>query len=212
MKKRWLSVILIVLSLCLVLPIVAACGGGKTPNTDTSSDSTDTSGGNGGGNGSGGAQVLESKSTPVVKFLRIAEIGNNSVTVKFNLVGEADSFEIRTGAKQIKETLTESELKQKEERRTVMAYADATVFEDYTITGDGAIKTVVLNGIKASANDKVYIAVKAQNDFGTSALDTVRAGGIEMITLDHNNPQQLYNGEKNGGLIQLIDEQTVILV
>ena len=210
MKKRWLSVILIVLSLCLVLPIVAACGGGKTPNTDTSSDSTDTSGGNGGGNGSGGAQVLESKSTPVVKFLRIAEIGNNSVTVKFNLVGEADSFEIRTGAKQIKETLTESELKQKEERRTVMAYADATVFEDYTITGDGAIKTVVLNGIKASANDKVYIAVKAQNDFGTSALDTVRAGGIEMITLDHNNPQQLYNGEKNGGLIQLIDEQTVV--
>ena len=203
MKKRWLSVILVVIALCLVLPLVAACGGKKPNNTDTSTGggSTDTStgGGNEGGNnsgisgGAGGAEVLDSNSAPVVKYLRIAEIGDNSVTIKFNLVGKADDYEIKTSAKEI----------------TDKNY-DSLELVNCKVTGDGAIKTVVLDGIKASATDKTYIAVKAKNDFATSNMDTVRAGGIEMITLDHHNPQNLYNGETNRGLTQLIDEQLIV--
>ncbi len=203
MKKRWLSVILVVIALCLVLPLVAACGGKRPNNTDTSTGGgetdTSTGGGNEGGNnsgisgGSGGAEVLESNSAPVVKYLRIAEIGDNSVTIKFNLVGEADDYEIKTSAKEI----------------TDKNY-DSLELVDCQVTGDGAIKTVVIDGIKASATDKTYIAVKAKNDFATSNMDTVRAGGIEMITLDNNNPQNLYNGETNRGLTQLIDEQLIV--
>ncbi len=210
MKKRWLSVILVVIAICLVLPIVAACGGnrGTDTNTNTNTNNTNTNTGTGGGNtntgtgggnenigsGEGNADVLESKGAPVVKYLRIAEIGANSVTIKFNIVGDVDGYEIKTYNKEI----------------TDKTYDKATDFDGYTVTGDGAIKTVVLNGIKASAADKVYISVKAKNDFADSPYQTVRAGGIEMITLDHTNPQQLYNGETNRGLTQLIDEQDIV--
>ena len=97
MKKRWLSVILVVLAICMILPIVAACGGNSGTNTNTGS--TNTNGGEQGGGTSnpgqddtpGSAQVLETQSAPSIKYLRIAEIGANSTTIKFNLAGTADS-------------------------------------------------------------------------------------------------------------------------
>ncbi|MBQ3018885.1 MAG: hypothetical protein IJD89_08075 [Clostridia bacterium] len=206
MKKRWLTVILVVLAICLVLPLVAACGrnnGDTSTNTDSGSDNTDTStnSGNGGNEGdntgdtenNGNASVLESKSAPVVKYLRIAELGDNSVTVKFNLVGEATSYEIRYSSKKI----------------TKKNYDKATVAE-CTVTGDGAIKTAVVEGITADKDNCKYITVKATNDVATSDFDMVRAGGIYLIELDHNNPQQLYNGETNRNLTALIDEQSIV--
>ena len=202
MKKRWLSVILIILSICLVLPVVAACAGRGTDTNsgtstgsgDTSTDTGNTGTGNGGdSNPTGGASVLESQSAPVVNYLRIAEIGENSVTVKFNLVGKANKYEVRYSSKEI----------------TDKNYDNATVV-DVTVTGDGAIKTFTIDNLSVGKDNKAYIAVTAENDFAVSDYKTVRAGGIEMIMLDSSNPQQLYNGETNRGLTQLIDEQKIV--
>ena len=202
MKKRWLSVVLIILSICLVLPIVAACAGRGTAtnsgtntdsgNTNTDTGNTDTDNG-GDSTPTGGASVLESKSVPVVNYLRIAEIGENSVTLKFNLVGTANKYEVRYSNKEI----------------TDKNYDKATV-ADVTVTGDGAIKTFTIDNLSVGKEDKAYIAVTAENDFAVSDYKTVRAGGTELIVLDHTNPQQIYNGETNRYLNELIDEQTIV--
>lgn len=205
MKKRWLSVILIILSICLVLPIVAACTIGNNNNTDTNSSTdsgnTDTSGGNNdsGNDGesdeekTGGASVLESVSAPVVSYLRIAEIGENSVTFKFNLTGKATKYEVRYSNKEI----------------TDKNYDKATV-ADVTVTGDGAIKTFTIDNLSVGKDNKAYITVKAENDHFASDYAQVRAGGIELIVLDKDKPQTLSNGETNRYLNQLIDEQTIV--
>ena len=196
MKKRWLSVILVALAVCLVLPLVAACGGNTGTNTNTGS--TNTSGGNettnpGQSTTPGNAQVLESQSAPSIKYLRINELGLDKVSLKLNLVGEASSYEVRYSTKEI----------------TEKNYDKATV-ADFTVSGDGSIKTIEVNGLTANAKNCYYIAVTAKNDFASSPMSTIRAGGIKMITLDNRNPQQLYNGETNRDLTALIDEQKVV--
>ena len=198
MKKRWLSVILVALALCLVLPLVAACGGNRGTNTNTGS--TDTNGGNGGettnpgqNDNPGNAQVLVSQSAPSIKYLRINELSLDKVSLKLNLVGEASSYEVRYSTKEI----------------TEKNYDKATA-ADFTVSGDGSIKTIDISGLTANAKNCYYIAVTAKNDFASSPMTTIRAGGIKMITLDSTNPQQLYNGETNRGLTALIDEQTIV--
>lgn len=223
MKKRWLSVIAFALLICMLLPMAFACGkrDNTDTSTGTSDTTTDTSTGTGtdsntntntntgtgtntdtntdSGTGeeddepTGGASVLESQSAPVVKYLRIAEIGENSVTVKFNLVGEANRFEIRTSDKEI----------------TDKNYEKATVV-DCEVTGDGVIKTVVIPNIVADRDNATFISVKASNDSYESNYDTVRAGGIYLVELDPTHPQQIGNGETNRSLIELIDEQTIV--
>ena len=214
MKKRWLSVLTIILVICMLAPMVVACGRKKTDtstntntntgvtntNTETSDTNTSTNTGSNtntdssAGEGStGGASVLASKSAPVVKYLRIAEIGENSVTVKFNLVGEATDYEVKYSNKKITD-------------KNYDKATDAT----YTISGDGIIKTVVIDGLSVGRDSVSYISVKAKNDFATSDMDTVRAGGIYLIDLDYKNPQQLGNGETNRDLTALIDEQSIV--
>ena len=212
-----LSVIALVMLLCMILPMVFACGGrNKTEtNTGTSNTTTDTSTGTGtetdtntgtstGTNTdtsvgteddepTGGASVLESTSAPVIKYLRIDEIGENSVTLKFNLVGKADHFEVRTSNKEI----------------TDKNYDKATVV-DCEVTGDGIIKTVVVPGVVADRDNRTFISVKVSNDSFEGNYETVRAGGIYLIKLDPNHPQQLGNGETNRGLTQIIDEQDIV--
>ena len=230
MKKRWLSVISIVLIICMLLPMALACGKKEnnkdnsdtntvtntgtntgTGNTNTGTGNTNTGTGNtntGSGNtntGTGGtgtdedgktgsASVLESQSAPVVKYLRIAEIGENSVTIKFNIVGEITGYEIKQSNKEI----------------TEKNYSKATDVTEYEISGDGNIKTVVIPNLSVGRDNVAYIAVKANNDFASSTMNTVRAGGIYMIDIDHKNPQQLGNGETNRDLTNLIDEQDIV--
>ena len=212
MKKRWLSVMLVVLAICLVLPLVAACGGKKpsgNTNTTTNTGSNNTNTGTGGenekpedekpgenenpGEKPGSATVLESKSAPSIKYLRIAEIGLDSTTIKLNLVGTADSYDVRYSTKEI----------------TAKNFAKATE-ADFSVSGDGIIKTIVVNGVTGNLDDCYYIAVQASNDFASSTLETVRVGGNKIIYLDSNKAQQLYNGETNRDLTALIDEQLIV--
>ena len=188
MKKKWLSVMLIILAICLVLPIVAACAiNGNDTSGSTDSGNTDTSGGNNENDGddlqkpTGGASVLESNSAPVVNYLRIAEIGENSVTVKFNLVGEANKYEVRYSNKEI----------------TDKNYENAAI-ADVTVTGDGAIKTFTIENLSVGKENKAHITVKAENDQYVSDYAQVRAGGIEIVVLDPSKPQTLSNGETPG--------------
>ena len=228
MKRRMLSVIAFVMLVCMLLPMLFACGGNT--NTGTSDTTTDTSTGTGtetntntntgtstgtntgtntgtgtntdtdSGSGdvdddapTGGASVLESNSAPVIKYLRIVEIGENSVTLKFNLVGEANHYEVKTSNKEI----------------TDKNYDKATAV-DCEVTGDGIIKTVVVPNVVADRDNRTFISVKVSNDSFEGNYETVRAGGIYLIELDHTHPQQLGNGETNRGLTQLIDEQKIV--
>ena len=205
MKKRWLSVMLIILAICLVLPIVAACAGNGNGGTDTSGStntgtgSTDTGSTDTDNDGddlaqaTGGATILDSNSAPVVNYLRIAEIGENSVTVKFNLVGEATNYEVRYSNKEI----------------TDKNYDKATV-ADVIVSGSGAIKTFTIDNLSVGKDNKAYITVMAENEHFSSDYAQVRAGGIELIVLDKDLPQTLSNGETNRYLNELIDEQTIV--
>ncbi|MBQ8546281.1 MAG: hypothetical protein IJ437_05020 [Clostridia bacterium] len=175
--------------------------GDSSGSTDTStgdgSDNTDTNTGSGSTDtdtSTGNVSNIVYKSAPIVKYLRIAELGDDSITLKFNLIGNADSYEIRYSTKAI----------------TDKNYAKATVLENYEITGDGEIKTIVIPNMTADSDTKYYFTLTAENDFAESERISVRAGGIEIIPLDYTNPQHLMVGETNRDLTAIIDEQDIV--
>ncbi len=169
-------------------------GAGSTDtDTDTGADSTDTD-----TDSDSSTDVIigafDYDVAPIVKYLRVAELGSEGITLKFNAIGEIDSYEIRYSSKAI----------------TAKNYAKATILEDYTITGDGEVKTIVIPNLTADANTKYYFTLTATNDVATTDFITVRAGGIEIIELDSKNPQHLMVGETNRDLTNLIDEQDIV--
>lgn len=170
-------------------------------STDTDTD-TDTSGGSTGGEtpSTGNATVLESISAPVIKYFRIAELGENSITFKVNVLGDITKYDLRYSNLKISTV---------SKRNQSVKFDDATAV-DFEITGDGEIKTIVVKGMKADADTKYYFALTASNEHFTTDFITVRAGGIEIIERDHTNPQHLVVGETNRGLSAIIDEQTIV--
>ncbi len=180
---------------------------GDESDTDTESDGgesdTDTSTGSGSGSGStdtdsgnnstGSAGELEFKASPVLKYFRIAKLENGRITLKVNALGDISDYEIRYSTKEI----------------TSKNYSKATVL-DCDVIGNGEIKTIVVDGMTADADNKYFFAMTAKNDFGESELVTVRAGGIEAIVRDANNPQHLVTGETNRDLGKIIDEQDFV--
>ena len=252
MKKRWLSLIVLAICFCLIVPMIVSCGcskngkgdtdtnkvttdgdtdgdntsddtnqpGGSDTNTPSGSDTntpggsdTNTPGGSdtntpGGSdtntpgssdkpeieNPTGSASTLEYKAAPIIKYLRISELGENSITLKVNVIGDVKSYELRYSTKAI----------------TEKNYAKATVLDSFEMSGDGEIKTIVVPNMKADADNKYYFALTASNDDFTTDFITVRAGGIEIIERDYTNPQHLIVGETNRNLTAIIDEQDIV--
>ena len=153
-------------------------------------------------NPTGSANVLEYKAAPIIKYLRIAELGENSITLKFNAIGDIKNYEIRYS--------DDLPIAKETKRKTSIAYDEATILESFEVKGDGEIKTIVIPNMKADADTKYYFALVASNDDFTTDFISVRAGGIEIIERDGNNPQHLISGETNRDLSQIIDEQTVV--
>ncbi|MBQ7225721.1 MAG: hypothetical protein IJX02_03860 [Clostridia bacterium] len=185
----------------------------KAPSTGSSSGG-DTTGSSGGTTGSGGGTpsskpsdpalptdwtqipvpegVVTGMVKPTIQYLRIANIGANTVTVKFNVNGRSLTYDIR---------YSEAEI-------TAENFEAATPV-DVTVTGSGAVKEAVLN-LSASAETKYYIAVQLECKGVKSDIATVRAGGLEMIFVDPHRITSVYCGEVIKDLSPLIDEFDVV--
>ncbi|MBQ7907192.1 MAG: hypothetical protein IJ309_04370 [Clostridia bacterium] len=192
MKTKWLAVLLVVL-LLLIVPIISACSCNNTGDpVDTGTES-----------GNGGTGVLPPNGTdvalptgtavPVVKYVRISEIGNDYVTIKFNALGENLTYDIRYSAKEITEANFEKATK-----------------IDVNVLGASEVKTAKLDGITAGPDDKVYIAVRVNNGTHNSVVDSVRAGGIEVIEVDTSRVDSIYLGEVIKDATPLFDENDVV--
>ncbi len=182
MKKKWLGLLLIVLCMLLVIPMIASC------SCDGPDEETTTGGGNGenGDNNDNAPSVV----LPVVKYLRISEIGKNSVTVKFNALGSNLTYEIKMSDNPITEE----------------NFAQAQAVKA-TVSGDGEVKTFTISDLTVGKTAKKYIAVQASNGAAKSEINTVRAGGIEKIELDPSKPDTIFVGELIRDVSALLDEQ-----
>ena len=180
-----------------------------TESGGTESGGTESSGPESGGTESGGTESSEEIQlppginenvdfngsyptgtvSPVIQYLRIAEIGENTVTIKFNATGKKLAYEIRYSTSPITEE----------------NFANATIVKDVVVAGSGEIKTAVLN-LKANKETKYYIAVQTTSEGNKSTIETVRAGGIELIYIDPNRITSVYCGEVIKDLRPLIDE------
>jgi len=127
--------------------------------------------------------------SPVIQYLRIGEIGDKTVTIKFNATGKKLSYEIRYSTSPI----------------TADNFASATLVSDVVVTGSGEIKTAVLN-LSAGKDSKYYIAVQATSEGNKSTIETVRAGGIDLVYVDPHRITSVYCGEVIKDLTPLIDE------
>ena len=226
--KRKLLALLVVLSLLLIVPVIASCScspndpddtagptqpttdstdknGPSTDSTNPGGDSTDSTGGNGQKPDEpdepdvpyvpDGTELYPIGSVaPVIKYLRIAKIGASNVTINFNAVGKNLSYEIRYS----KSPITEDN------------FAEATLVEGVNVLSYGEIKEAVLN-IKADKDSKYYIGVQATRQGIKSSLETVRAGGIDLIYVDPNRITSVYCGEVIKDLSPLFDEFSGII-
>ena len=216
--KRKLMALLVALSLLLIVPVIASCSCSpedpddtSTPTTDSSdngpsTDSSNNSGNtdNSGSTGTGGTEDTEpdlpppppdgeilypvGTVAPVVKYLRVAQIGASNVTIKFNAIGKNLSYEIRYS----KSPITEENFK------------DATL-ANVNVVGSGEVKEAVLN-IQAGKDSKYYVGVQATKYGEKSTLETVRVGGVDLVYVDPNRITSVYCGEVIKNLTPLIDE------
>lgn len=196
MKKKVLLVLLVML-LVMIVPIISACSCNNDPGPGTET-------GTGDGDPPTPPYVDEytglptGNVAPVVKYLRIAEIGDNTVTIKFNAPNSENLvFDIRKSAKEI----------------TDENFDKATKL-DVTVAGDGEVKTVIITGITANADEKTYIAVQAHRGEDENAvyssIETVRAGGIEKVFVDITKADAIYLGEVIGDPTPLFDENSAV--
>ena len=195
MKTKLLA-LLLVLAMLVCACLIVSCDNGSG-NTDTNTDtSTDTGAGTENPDNPG-TTVSTNVAKPVVKYLRIVELGDNKVTVRFNAIGEGLTFDIRYSDKEITEE----------------NFDTATVVANPVITADKETRVAVLDGIKADANNKHFIGVKASatgaNGTVYSELQTIRAGGIEVIKIDGTKMDAIYSGEVIKNFAKLVDEQSV---
>ena len=131
---------------------------------------------------------------PVVEYLRIAQIGNENVTIKFNVTGKNPFYEIRYSTSPITEE----------------SFNEATLAQGVTVTGLGTVKTAVLD-LAVGKTDKYYIAVRVKSNGIKSNVEAIRAGGIDLVYVDPNRVNSIYCGEVIKDLTPLIDEYDIAL-
>ena len=192
MKRKLLAMLLVLVAMVMCIALTA-CSCNDNTDTDTSTDTDVGPGGTDNPSTPLGSNIAK----PVIKYLRIVELGDNKVTIRFNAIGNNLKFDIRYSDKEI----------------TSENFTSATVVENPVITQDKEIRVAVLDGIKADATNKHFIGVQAyaENSDGRiySELLTIRAGGIEVIKIDTSRIDAIYCGEVIKSFTQLVDEQSI---
>ena len=131
---------------------------------------------------------------PVIQYVRIAQIGASNVTIKFNATGRNLAYEIRYSTSPI----------------TAENFASATLLENVTVSGAGEVKTAIID-LTVGKTTKYYIAVQATSNGEKSSVESVRAGGIDLVYVDPNRITSIYCGEVIKDLTPLIDESEGII-
>ncbi len=178
MRKR---ILLIALALVLALTCVFLASCIKTPDDPSSSSSDGPDGPQ-----SAGGNVSN------VRYLRVSELKDGNVTIKFNAYVSGLSYDIRYSDKVITEENFDSATK-----------ANASV------SGSGEI-TAVISGLGASLNKAYYIAVRPYvgSESNHGQMLTVRAGGNMLIPIDYTGSiMNVYHGESLRDFSKLFDEQ-----
>ncbi len=165
----------------------------STGGDQTSSKDDETTTGGPDKPGPSGDQLVYSTTFKNVRYLRIAAIGEDTVTVKFNVYdAPADlSYEIKYSNKPI----------------TAENFDKATN-ADATISGSGSEKTVVIKNMKVDAKTGYYIAARSKQGTTIGTIETVRAGKVDLIPVKYGQTVgSVYHGETLRDLSKLFDEQ-----
>ncbi len=199
MKRKLFAMLLVLVALVTVVAMACSCDDPVDTNTDTSTN-TGTSSDTGTDKPGPGDDPQTPAGTntvrPVIKYLRIVELGDNKVTIRFNAIGKGLTFDIRYSDSEITDESFDSATK-----------------ADFVVTNDNETHVAVINNLKADADNKHFIAVKASAGSGDatiySEMLTIRAGGIEVIKIDTSRVDAIYCGEVIKSFTQLVDEQDI---
>ena len=123
-----------------------------------------------------------------VEHLRVTNVLNNSVTLKFNVYGETGNYEVRYSTSPI----------------TNDNFANATTI-NATVTGDGEY-TVTLN-LSISLNECYYVAIRPYIGENYGETSSIRLGGNQLIPIDYENAN-VYSGEVLNSFAKMFDEQS----
>ena len=140
-----------------------------------------------------GCDLREERVVPMLplesaNFLRVTEINGNTVTLKFNILGDPANYEVRYSTSEI----TESN------------YENATVI-NATVSGTNEI-TIVIQ-LNASLENCYYVAVRPYSGNNIGAVSSVRVGGDKLIPIDYSD-DRVYHGETLSSFERLFDEQS----
>ncbi len=189
MKKKILLVVLaMLLALSCLFMASCSCEGPDNPESSSSEGGEESSGG---GDKPGSLPSASSTAIDNIYYLRISEIGDDSVTVKFNVYVGGLSYDIRYS----EDPITEENFEQ------------ATKATDVKITGTREV-TAEIKDITASLDKAYYIAARSTKGTLKGLVHTVRAGGDLPIQIDYTGSIfNVYHGESLRDFSKLFDEQ-----
>ena len=197
MKKR---ILLIVLALILALSclVVVSCTD-NTTDTESSEGESNSQGGPGNQpstpsdpSNPGGTPSANSDAIPSVQYLRVMELGSDSVKLKFNV------YNAPSGMKYV--------VKYSDKAITEENFSKATT-ATANISGSAEV-SVTLNGVSADASEALYIAIQPYKDNVYGKIATVRAGGNGLLPIDYQKSvTNVYHGESLRDFSLLFDEQ-----
>ncbi len=122
-----------------------------------------------------------------VNYLRVSEIGTNTVTLKFNIYGDKPSYEVRYSTSEI----------------TDSNFSSATAITP-TITGSKEISAVIPLTVGSNC---YYVAIRPYSGENYGKIETVRVGGDKEIPIDYENAK-VYHGEVLNSFAYLFDNDT----
>ena len=135
-------------------------------------------------------QNKEMAALPVenINYLRVAEIKNGIVTLRFNIYYSPVSYEVRYSTSEI----------------TSSNFSSATKVEA-TVTNNNGVVSVSFP-LDVGLEKCYYVAVRPYSGSNYGDVATVRAGGNKLIAIDYENAN-VYHGEALASLAKLFDEQ-----
>ena len=140
-----------------------------------------------------GCELRQERTAPMlpleeIKYLRVSQITGSSVTLKFNILSEPVSYEVRYSTSEITEG----------------NFQNATACQA-TVSDNSEISLVI--NLDASLINGYYVAVRPYCGDNVGEISTLRVGGNELIHIDYSDAR-VYHGESLSSFQKLFDEQS----
>jgi len=139
-----------------------------------------------------GCELKEERVAPMLpledlKFLRVAGMNGETVTLKFNITSAPVNYEVRYSTSEI----------------TKDSFESATAISA-TVTGQKEMTVVI--SLNASLNNCYYVAVRPYSGDNIGEVYSIRVGGNKLISVNYDDAR-VYHGETLSSFRQLFDEQ-----